>query len=189
MAWMQWADTMPSGSSTWGLEGTSRHSCVFETKDRPGQLLEPRHSLRLWKGLYKCERPELWFCANFQLVFGKHSKGGGGHKNRTSGSLRKPWLPQTTEWPCVVRTALSARVCLDLRRGVGLCSCPAAKWAMEPLGGTCGSQECSITPWHGLGSEQGTDFTNGSDSMKKIHQRLKTSRPQNTNAKIFRGMN
>lgn len=33
------------------------------------------------------------------------------------------------------------------------------------------------------------DFTNGLDSMKKIHQRLKTPRPQNTNAKIVRGMN
>lgn len=31
-------------------------------------------------------------------------------------------------------------------------------------------------------------FTDGSDSVKKTHQRLNTFRPQNRNAKIFRGM-
>lgn len=72
----------------------------------------------------------------------------------------------------------------------GVCDCVAA----------CCWVSCGALRWHlwisGLSHylvtqvrPQSAVFTGGSDSVKKTCQRLKTSRLQSMNAKIFRGMN
>lgn len=159
---MQWADARPSGSSGWGLKGHLKAQLYLLDK---GQTWTAKHLhlLRLWKELYKCQ----WIQAVFSvLIFSWYlgntpTRGGSrGEQNQDLGFIKKAMTSKDQSdlvWSGSVW--IWGQVCDWVA--------PAAESTMEFLGGTCGSQECSITPWHGLGSKQATDFTNGSDSMKK----------------------
>lgn len=122
---------------------------------------------------------KLGFCANFQLVFGTLQQEENKKPKQDFGIIKEPMTPTVTlcGWGCSL-PGVSGR-----EKGVRLCS-RCCRVSVGPRGGTGGPRVLRY-----LGHRPGcrAQSFRWFRLNEKIHQRLKTSRPQNTNAKIFRG--